>query len=111
MTSDGSAIPGNIDYWTPENQNSRFPQLEDPSSHTTAYQKVKASYWKIKDITLSYTLPKAWLKPVRIANLRIYGSMKNWFTFSNIDNYDPEQNGSISNALMKQVVVGLNLEF
>jgi TonB-linked SusC/RagA family outer membrane protein len=109
--TDGSAIPGNIDYWTPENQNSRFPQLQTASTHSTAYHKVKASYWKIKDITLSYTLPKAWLKPVRIANLRIYGSMKNWFTFSNIDNYDPEQNGSISNALMKQVVVGLNLEF
>ncbi|MDR0412798.1 MAG: TonB-dependent receptor [Dysgonamonadaceae bacterium] len=101
-----------LDYWTPENQGAHFPR---PGIANTAeysgLNNMKASYWKIKDITLAYDLPKTWLKKAGIANLKVYGSMKNYFTFSNIDNYDPERGGSISNPLMKQIVFGLNLEF
>lgn len=101
-----------LDYWTPENQGAHFPR---PGIANTAeyssLNNLKASYWKIKDITLAYDLPKKLIKKAGIANLRVYGSMKNYFTFSNIDNYDPERGGSISNPLMKQIVFGLNLEF
>ena len=101
-----------LNYWTPENQDARFPRPgEANTAEYSALNKVKASYWKIKDITLSYNLPKKMLSKVGISNVRVYGSMKNFFTFSNIDNYDPEQGGSISNPLMKQVVFGLNLQF
>ncbi len=105
--------PAGLDYWTLDNQDTRFPS---PGTSTSvegfsALGKVKASYWKIKDITLSYNVPTKLLKHVGVENARVYGSMKNWFTFSNIDNYDPEQAGSINNALMKQVVFGLNLDF
>lgn len=101
-----------LDYWTPENQSARFPR---PGIANTAeyssLNKVEATYWKIKDITLSYNINKKWSNKIGVSNAKVYGSMKNWFTFSNIDNYDPEQGGTVSNALMKQVVFGLNLEF
>jgi hypothetical protein len=101
-----------LDYWTPENQSARFPRPGiDPSPYKTALNKVNASYVKIRDISLSYSLPKKIVKSIGMSDVRVFGSLKNFFTFSNIDNYDPEQNGSISNPLMKQVVCGLNLSF
>jgi hypothetical protein len=41
----------------------------------------------------------------------LYGSLKNFFTFRKIDNYDPERGGSVSFPLAKQAVFGVNLEF
>ena len=46
-----------------------------------------------------------------MSNLRVYGSMKNFFTFSSVDNYDPERDGDISFPLTKQLVFGVNIEF
>jgi hypothetical protein len=48
---------------------------------------------------------------LRLNNLRIYGSLQNYFTFSNLDNYDPERGGEISNPLAKQMIFGINLDF
>jgi len=59
---------------------------------------------------LSYSIPVKVLKPIGISNVKIYGSLKNFFTFSSVDNYDSERGGDISFPLAKQMVVGLNLE-
>ena len=71
----------------------------------------KADFVKIKDVTLAYTLPKSLFGNSGISSFKIYGSLKNYFTFSKIDNYDPERGGSISFPLAKQAVFGLNIEF
>lgn len=103
---------GNIDYWTPDNSGAKF---QTPGAGQISYGSSllweKADYLKIKDITLSYNLPKSLLSKIGIYNARVYGSMKNYFTFSSIDNYDPERGGAISFPLQKQAVVGLNLQF
>jgi hypothetical protein len=72
----------------------------------------KGDYFKIKDITLSYNLPKALLKPTFMSSARVYFSLKNYFTFSHFDNnYDPERGGSVDFPIMKQAVIGVNLTF
>ncbi|MBP3246852.1 MAG: SusC/RagA family TonB-linked outer membrane protein, partial [Prevotella sp.] len=102
-------------YWTPENQGADIPSPgatgATPTFYKSAIQIQKADYFKIKDITLSYNLPKNLIKKVYMSNVRIYGSLKNYFTFSHFDNYDPERGGSVNFPLMKQVVVGLNVTF
>jgi TonB-linked SusC/RagA family outer membrane protein len=106
---DGSVA---ADFWTPENQGAVFPRPGIATGNTwSSLQMQKASYLKVKDITLSYDLPRSILSKANISKVRVYGSLKNFFTFSNIDNYDPERNGAVSFPLMKQVVFGLNLEF
>lgn len=109
---------GDIDYWTPDNPEAKFPspgltsQLSSLySAYNTAYLWEKANYVKIKDITLSYHLPKSLTGKLGVSNARVYGSLKNYFTLSGIDNYDPERGGSISFPLQKQAVIGINLEF
>jgi TonB-linked SusC/RagA family outer membrane protein len=100
------------DFWTPENQNAVFPRPGIATGNTwSSLQLKKASYLKLKDITLSYDLPKSLLSKANISKVKVYGSLKNFFTFSNIDNYDPERNGAVSFPLSKQVIFGLNLEF
>lgn len=107
-----------IDYWTPNNPNGRFPNPglgtdanKIWSTYKTAYDYEKADYFKIKDITLSYNVPAKWLHSIRMSKARVYCSMKNFLTWSKIDNYDPERGGYISFPMQKQVVIGLNVEF
>ena len=105
---------GDLDYWTPENQEAKFPTPGNQTNwgnygSATLYED--ASYLKVKDITLAYNLPKSPLAKVGIGNIRLYGSMKNYFTFSSIDNYDPERGGAITFPLAKQLVFGVNVEF
>lgn len=73
------------------------------------------SYFKIKQIQLGYTLPKKLLKKASIDNLRIYGSLDDFFTFTDYPGFDPEvtqggiDKGSYPNS--KKVVFGLNVTF
>ena len=71
----------------------------------------KADFFKIKDITLSYNLPKSIISKAKISNARVYCSLKNYITFSSVDNYDAEMGGSINWPLAKQCVIGVNLTF
>ncbi|GAB6013292.1 SusC/RagA family TonB-linked outer membrane protein [Viscerimonas tarda] len=49
-----------------------------------------ASYFKIKTVTLGYTLPDNWLEKAKIASLRVYVSADNLFSFTKYSGYDPE---------------------
>jgi len=105
---------GDLDYWTPENQEAKFPTPGNQINYgnygrTLLYED--ASYLKVKDVTLSYNLPKSLISKVGVGNVRLYGSLKNYFTFSSIDNYDPERDGAITFPLAKQLVFGVNVEF
>ena len=109
---------GDLDYWTPENPGAKFPspglngdQKGTYSNYSSALMYEKADYLKIKDITLTYNLPQNLLGKWGIGSARVYGSLKNFFTFSDIDNYDPERGGAYTFPLRKQVVVGLSVQF
>lgn len=117
--SDGDANWADIDYWTPTNQGAKFPS---PGTNGTGYSNIyttymtsllyeKADFFKIKDITLSYNLYKKWLEKAHISNAKIYCSLKNFFTFAKVDDFDPEAGGSINFPLAKQVIVGVNVSF
>jgi TonB-linked SusC/RagA family outer membrane protein len=107
--ADGSPA---VDFWTPENQGAKFPRPGIASqSDMPALAFENASFLKIRELTLGYSLPKQIFRGIGISNLRIYGSLQNYFTYSNLDNYDPERGGAISDPLAKQMVFGVNLEF
>lgn len=110
-----SANWADLDYWTPGNTAAKFPSPGAASTTFASYGSSllyeQADYIKIKDVTLSYRLPKKTLNSLGIGSARIYGSLKNFFTFSSIDNYDPERGGAFTFPLAKQVVVGVNIQF
>ena len=117
--NDGDANWADVDYWTPSNQGAKIPS---PGTNQTGYSNIyttymstllweKADFFKIKDITLSYSFDKALLSKINISNAKIYCSLKNYFTWSKVDKYDSERGGSIAWPLAKQVVVGINVSF
>lgn len=104
-----------FNYWTEDNPTNDFPRPEksfsssDPRLESLGY--VDGSYLKIKEITLGYSLPKTWISKINASKVRVYCSLKNFFTFSHFDNYDPERGGPLSYPMTKQAVFGLNVEF
>ncbi|MDE6186799.1 MAG: SusC/RagA family protein, partial [Duncaniella sp.] len=119
------AVAGNFptyfDYWTEAtgDQNHYFPALNSSRGITdyTGYYAlafVNGSYFKIKNITLGYTLPENLMKRAGISKLRVYTTLTNPLVIAKSDllkDYDPEMNGSLNYPLTKQFVFGLNLTF
>jgi hypothetical protein len=75
---------------------------------------IDASYWKVKFITLGYTLPKPALRKAGIENLRIYLNITNPFVFTDYKGFDPEWASSLSRNDGPSTVtyqLGVNLKF
>lgn len=85
-----------------------------------------ASYMKLRDVTLSYTLPRQWLQPVGLTNARVYFQARNLLTVTakGVD-IDPEitevnmtggtgaftEQGFTSLPLRPEFYVGLSFSF
>ena len=73
------------------------------------------SYVRLKDVTLSYTLPEIAVKKMHVKGLRFYVSGLNLFTWSDVTAYDPEAGASGVVAAIypfaKSVVGGIELTF
>jgi hypothetical protein len=81
-----------------------------------------ATYLRIKNITLSYTLPKSLLNKTLLSSARIYGSVDNVYTFTDYPGFTPESNTNGSGAtrmgvdystypLSRRFIMGVNLVF
>ena len=49
-----------------------------------------ASFLRVQNITVGYTLPKKWMKSIFLDSVRIYFTGYNLFCFTGYDGYDPE---------------------
>ncbi|MCR4593311.1 MAG: TonB-dependent receptor [Bacteroidaceae bacterium] len=69
------------------------PRVEiKTENYITDRYLVDASYFAIKNITLSYTLPKKWVNRAKLNNVRVYGSCDNVVLFSHLNGMDPQYN-------------------
>jgi hypothetical protein len=117
--SPSRTIPEHFNYWTPENPSNDFPIMnyQATSSSLTGFSGltyVDGSFFKIKNVTLGYTLPTNLIRKMSIQRLRFYGTVTNPLVVAKsplLKQYDPEMNGELGYPLTKQVVVGLNVTF
>ncbi|GAC1591527.1 MAG: TonB-dependent receptor [Ginsengibacter sp.] len=84
-----------VDYWTPDKPNARFPRpiKGDLHNRITSDQLIlNASYIRLKNIQLVYTIPEAIAKKIFAERASFYVSMTNLFTISPLNewNVDPE---------------------
>ena len=78
-----------LDRWTPEHpSNSVQKATNDISVFTDDRYVEDASYLKIRNIQLGYTLPVPQI--TKDAKVRLYVSLQNFFTITNYSGYDPE---------------------
>lgn len=112
-------IPGIYNYWTPTNPTNDFPRpyINRSTSNSEPVQglnNVDGSYFKIKNITLGYTLPERLISKIGLTNLRVYGTVYNSLIIAKshlLEGLDPESGASDSFPLYKQMVFGLNVSF
>jgi TonB-linked SusC/RagA family outer membrane protein len=97
---------GSIQRWqmdgsfNPENpvRYPAYPRLEiipkaTPNTELSDFWTLNASYLRVKNIQLGYTLPKSVLSAMKIDNLRVYFSAENLFSFNHYrKGWDPEMN-------------------
>jgi len=109
----GSSNSAIVDYWTPENPTNDYPRPNATRTlnYVTTLTERQASFAKIRNVTLGYTLPKALTGKIGIDNARFYVSGKNLYTLSSLKDFDPEGEGVIDRPLNRVFVVGVNVGF
>ncbi|WP_115869323.1 SusC/RagA family TonB-linked outer membrane protein [Marinoscillum furvescens] len=83
--------------WTPQNATSDVPASRGSSVHNNIRSRTDVfledgTYFRIRNITLGYTLPKRITKD-KLGKVRVYLSSMNPFTFTQYTGYDPEVGG------------------
>ncbi|GAA5219402.1 TonB-dependent receptor [Membranihabitans marinus] len=80
-----------VNYWTPSNPSNEFPRPRvsgHPYSTPMAY--FDASYVRVRNIMLGYTIQEPLLKKLKITRARVYAGVQNPFTFTDFPGLDPE---------------------
>ena len=107
-------------YWSPfntdaQNANAIYPRLSNVSKSnnyaTSDFWIFNGSYFRLKNITLSYTLPQAWTNAIGINKTRLYVSGSDLFCISKFpDGWDPEM-GSTSYPITTSLIFGVQVNF
>ena len=86
-----------LDSWTPENPNAKYPALHlgnHPNNKNDASSLFlyDASYLRLKNIEIGYSLPQKWIQKVHLQQVRFYLQGMNLLTFDKLGdvNMDPE---------------------
>lgn len=114
-----NAQPGALNAWTPETANQSG--IMAPALHLTndgnfngtesTYRYQNFSYLRLKNLEISYKLPKRWLEPVRMSDLQVYVTGNNLLTFWGGDNrIDPEGNQT-GYPILRSITSGIRLSF
>lgn len=114
-------IPAIIDgkYWSPfntdeQNRNAKYPRLSNTGKsnnyQTSDFWLFNGGYFRLKNVTLGYTLPQKWTQKVRMSNVRVYVSASDLFCISDYPKgWDPEM-GVSSYPITTSILVGLSLK-
>ena len=83
-----------LNAWSPTNTNTSVPILSVLKSAdnkvNSSYFVSDGSYFRLKNLTLGYTLPAYLLKKAGVSNLRVYVQADNLFIISKFKGYDIE---------------------
>lgn len=119
VASPARTFLADFNYWTPENPSNDFPVMNYLASSSSmlgfsGLNYVDGSFFKIKNITLGYTLPENIAKKIAMRRVRVYSTITNPLVITKshlLKDYDPEMNGEMDYPLTKQFVFGLNVSF
>ena len=105
--------------WTPERYAAgeaiTYPALTSTTSSSLAandFFTSKADFFRLKNVTLGYSLPTKWMKKIGMNQIRFYFTGQNLLTATNLKfkGIDPERS-SIDNFVFRSYNFGLNVSF
>lgn len=83
-----------LNAWTPENTNTDIPRvsMDDPNNNVrpSSYYVQDASFVRLKNLKIGYTVPQSVLSKISFQSLYIYAQATNLFTITGYDGIDPE---------------------
>ncbi|MVT41774.1 SusC/RagA family TonB-linked outer membrane protein [Chitinophaga oryziterrae] len=106
--------------WSPTNTNGSYPRADDRASSSINGGLYKNSFWlnnasflRLKNVELGYTINANILSRAKIAGLRVYANAFNLFTVTKVKDYDPEGYSTSGQFYPQQriVNVGVNVKF
>jgi TonB-dependent starch-binding outer membrane protein SusC len=114
-----------LDAWSPTNTNSKIPALTNANAsfdkQNSSYYVSSGSFVRLKSIVLGYSVPKKFLRSLKMSNLRIFVQAQNILTLTPFDGYELETLNADLTTLgvsyinayphTKGVTTGLNLSF
>lgn len=111
-----------MDYWSEDNPNADYPILVPWANSADNFVRSDkwvrdASYGRLKNVVLGYTLNNSFMKRIGVGSVRVYASGQNLLTVSNFyRGYDPEVSygGTIGGEfypIMKTYTFGLDIKF
>lgn len=107
-----------LDRWTPENRNTDVPALSLTNNQWTSQSTrflYNGSYLRMKNITLTYHLPKKFIGKIGMSGAQVFVQADNLFTLHHVQGMDPEQ--SIEGTTyyrypaMRTISGGINVSF
>ncbi|CAM3425718.1 TonB-dependent receptor [Pontibacter korlensis] len=108
------------DSWSPDNPGAPLPRLTTRTGYSQNFQNSTfwledASYLRLKNIQLGYTLPQSLTERWNISRVHIFVNGQNLLTFSKFKTVDPERSITRSNIYdyptTKIFTTGLNVKF
>ena len=104
-----------LNAWSLDNQSSNIPALttDDGGRNTVAndFWLQNASYLKLRNLTLGYTLPQKWTNKFFVSRMRVYFTGENLLTFTSFDGLDPETGSAYNYPNMRRFMFGVSVTF
>ena len=123
LTGRGNNV--DVDYWTEENPNVRYPDPSgilsgDNQKYASTLALFDGSYLKVRTITLGYNFEKSLTEKLGMSSVRLYATVQNPFVlfspYHRESGMDPEPNSygnenqavSTNSYQKRQLIVGAN---
>ena len=113
----GKVLERHLDRWTPQNLDASYPRItksDQTNFETSSYWLQDASYLRLKNITLGYSLPKSVLDKIKLQRAKVFLTGENLFTITGLDGIDPEAPADNRGAFysnVKKISIGLKIGF
>ena len=80
------------DRWTPENPSDTEPRITNGGHNYRVSDRfvLDGGFFRLRNITIGYSLPTEWLEKLHINQLRVYATGQNLWTQQNYTGYSPE---------------------
>jgi TonB-linked SusC/RagA family outer membrane protein len=99
-----------LDSWTAANNSDIYRMsFLDANNNISTFSDLwveDASYLRLKNIQIGYSIPQGWLKKIHFKALRVYLSANNLLTITNYSGWDPEIGELYSNPFNRGIDMG-----
>ncbi|AWV98544.1 SusC/RagA family TonB-linked outer membrane protein [Arcticibacterium luteifluviistationis] len=106
--------------YSPSNTEGTYPRVSERSSSAVSGGLYRNNFWlndasfaRLKNIQIGYTLPESILERANIGSLRVYANAFNLFTLTGVKDFDPEGSSESGQFYPQQKILnlGLNIQF